>query len=113
NLARTEDPALWLPNAKPKLLAALEENPSLASTASELANAPVSKSAEPTASPSELPAVWKEIKRVAPQDYPEADAVMLRRRISYTLGSNPAMASEQDEFLQILTAEGKRFGDFD
>ncbi len=116
NLARTEEPTLWLPNAKPKLLAALAgniENTALASVKPEPTNSPASPPPGPNATPVELPASWKEVKRVAAQDYPEADAVILRRRISYTLGSNPAISSEQDEFLQILTVEGKRFGDFD
>src|SRR6185369_10245189 len=43
----------------------------------------------------------------------EADGVVLKRRVSYTLGSNPAVSSEQEEFIQIVTPEGKRFGDFD
>jgi len=30
-----------------------------------------------------------------------------------TIGSNPAIATEHDEFIQILTAEGKHYGDFD
>ena len=61
----------------------------------------------------DLPEVWKAIKRVEPQKYPDADGVILRRRCSYTLGSSPAVATEQEEFIQILTPEGKRFGDFD
>jgi hypothetical protein len=61
----------------------------------------------------DLPAVWKEIKRVEPREYPAADAVILRRRLSYTLGSSPAMATEQEQFVQVLTPEGKHYGDFD
>ena len=63
--------------------------------------------------PGDLPAAWKEIKRVEARKYPEADAVILRRRLSYTLGSNPAIATEQEEFIQVLTPEGKHYGDFD
>ena len=63
--------------------------------------------------PGDLPAVWKEIKRVEARKYPEADAVILRRRLSYTLGSSPAIATEQEEFIQVLTPEGKHYGDFD
>ena len=40
------------------------------------------------------------------------DGVLLRRRLSYTIGSNPAIAADHEEFIQILTPEGKRFGDF-
>src|SRR5207237_1406891 len=56
---------------------------------------------------------WKDLTRVDAKNYPDADGVILRRRLNYTLGSNPAIATEQEEFIQILTPEGKRFGDFD
>ncbi|PWU20386.1 MAG: hypothetical protein C5B50_04150 [Verrucomicrobia bacterium] len=51
--------------------------------------------------------------RVQPQDYPGAVGVVLRRHLAYTLGNNPAIASEQDEYIQILSPEGKHLGDFD
>ena len=76
---------------------------------------PNHRNTEPSAAvlPGDLPAVWKEIKRVEARKYPEADAVILRRRLSYTLGSSPAIATEQEEFVQVLTPEGKHYGDFD
>ena len=114
SLARTEEPTLWAGTDKPRLLAAASETNSFASARLEETNAPPTvKVSEPEPPPAELPAVWREIKRVEPQKYPEADGVMLRRRCSYTLGSNPAIGTEQEEFIQILTPEGKRFGDFD
>jgi len=119
HLARTEEPTLWVELDEPRRLAvpAAEENalasvkpaePKVAATNEDNATEPVVP-----ASPGDLPAVWKEIKRVEARNYPEADGVILRRRLSYTLGSSPAIATEQEEFIQVLTPEGKRFGDFD
>ena len=39
--------------------------------------------------------------------------MVLRRRSSYILADSPAVTTEQEEFIQILTPEGKRYGDFD
>ncbi len=119
NLARTEEPTLWVAADKPHqlIVAAAEEEAGEGKAVSrkqkaesrELrAQSPVS---EETAG--DLPEVWKEIKRVEARKYPEADAVILRRRLSYTLGSSPAIATEQEEFVQVLTPEGKHYGDFD
>src|SRR5205823_3916345 len=103
---------LWAANDRPRLLAAdTEENSERAKIEKKSELAP--KAAEPAPMPSELPATWKQITRVDPSKYPTADAVLLRRRLNYTLGSSPAVMTEHDEFIQILTAEGKRFGDFD
>jgi hypothetical protein len=114
NLARTEEPTLWLDTAKPRLLAGASETNSFASVSPQETNAaPTQKPPAAEAVTGELPAVWKTIKRVEPQKYPDADGVVLLRRCSYTLGSNPAVATEQEEFIQILTPEGKRFGDYD
>src|SRR5947209_1780521 len=105
-LARTEEPTLWMGRAKPRLLAA--ENPD------QLASEPAArKQVNSNTTPGEPSAVWKDITRVEPQNYPDAAGIVLRRRMSYTLGSNPAIATEHEEFLQILTAEGKHLGDFD
>jgi hypothetical protein len=109
SLARTEEPTLWRDGEKPELLAAGFETNSLASPDASPATA-----GKPAAAGSaQLSAAWQEIKKVEPRRFPNADAVVLRRRTSYTLGSNPAVSSEQDEYIQILTTEGKRFGDFD
>ena len=121
NLARTEEPTLWLENQKPQLLARSFEESALASVDTQSTNSLENSSNVPpkqTAHPGgvsvgDLPASWKELKRVEPQDFPDADALILRRRISYTLATSPAVAAEHDDFIQILTIEGKRFGDFD
>jgi transglutaminase-like putative cysteine protease len=119
NLARTEEPTLWVASDKPRVLIV---------QAADEAGGEATKAGEPkvgetnvvsTVSPAaeamsgNLSAAWKEIRRVEPRKYSEADAVILRRRLSYTLGSNPAIAAEQEAFIQVLTPEGKRFGDFD
>ena len=67
----------------------------------------------PTARRKNYPAYWQAIKKVAAEQYPSADAVVLRRSISYTIGKQPALSAEQDELIQILTPEGKSAGDFD
>jgi len=124
NLARTEEPTLWLAEQKPRPLAASSEENSLASAdltsakssakaTNETQKEVPNSNAVGNISAADLPDIWKELKRVDPQEFPDADAVLLRRRISYTLAANPAIAAEHDEFIQILTAEGKRFGDFD
>lgn len=114
-LVRTEEPTLWLPGVAPKQLAT-EGNAIASTAASELpkGSAPMTQVVKaPPAVPSRaLPAAWKDITRVDPRNYPDADAVVLRRRIRLTLGNNPAIASEHEQFIQILTAEGKPFGDF-
>ena len=119
HLARTEEPTIWLNADKARQLAVpVAEDNALASVkpaeAKDTATNTVGSAESPAATTTnELTAVWKEIKRVEPRDYPDADAVILRRRLSYTLGSSPAIATEQEEFVQVLTPEGKRCGDFD
>jgi transglutaminase-like putative cysteine protease len=119
HLARTEEPALWINLDKPRPLAVpLAEGNALASAAPAEAKDAETNSVTPAEPPATtttnaLTAVWKEIKRVEARNYPDADAVILRRRLSYTLGSSPAIATEQEEFVQILTPEGKSYGDFD
>jgi len=119
NLARTEEPTLWQGADQPRLLA--EEAPPSSLEALSVSNAPLPASEaesngaakiEPPKSEG-LPVVWNEIQRVKTNEYPDADAVVLRSRLSYTLGSSPAIASEQEQFIQILTPEGKHYGDFD
>ncbi len=124
NLARTEEPTLWLGNEKTQLLARQFEEGALASADAQSTNSLEKPSnslpketlradSTPDVSNSDLPAFWKELKRVDPQEYPDADAVILRRHISYMLAASPAVSAEHDDFVQILTVEGKRFGDFD
>jgi len=119
HLARTEEPTLWMGTGKPHHLAttSVEEN-ALASVNTAVTNAPMTNMARYglgayVASSGDLPPAWKEIKRVEARKHPGADAVILRRRLSYTLGSSPAVATENEAFIQVLTPEGKRFGDFD
>jgi len=126
SLARTEEPTLWLPDEKPRLLASKEEPDVVAAkTDAPEDRKPSVGKPEPETKPAPedmklrakqgqiLPAAWHEIKRVGPEKYRDADAISLRRRVNFTLGSNPAVVSEEDEFIQILAAEGKRHGDFD
>jgi hypothetical protein len=112
HLARTEEPTYWLGKDKPVLLAKSEN--SLASVKPEdTSPAQPQEPSKPRPVSKELPVGWKNIERIEPGKFPDADAVVLRRRFEYTLGSSPAITSEQDEFIQILSLEGKRFGDFD
>ena len=112
NLARTEEPTFWNGRANPRLLITSSNENSFASARPE--ETPESQpSAKPDAITSNLPPIWEGIRRVDPKNYADADAVLLKRRVSFTLASNPALASEQEEFIQILNPEGKRFGDFD
>jgi hypothetical protein len=119
NLARTEEPTLWVAADKPRhlIVAAAEEDTGAAMKPQDskprATNAPGAEPVFVAVVPGDLPEVWKEIKRVEARKYPEADAVILRRRLSYTLGSQPAIATEQEEFVQVLTPEGKHYGDFD
>lgn len=115
HLARTEEPTLWDGEASPRITAPAEKGDALTSLP-EQKPAPNPTTDQTFAAPraqTNRSAAWKEIKRVEPQAFPEADGVVLRRRVSYTLGSNPAIATDHEEFIQILTAEGKHHGDFD
>jgi hypothetical protein len=124
-LARTEEPTLWLAGAKPRPLAGGRDGEPVAV---ESANhkgdivAPVQPAgtnqllAEPLKGVQmsrELPPIWKEIHKIEAVDFPDADGVILRQRTTCTLGSSPALVKEHEEFLQVLTVEGKHFGDFD
>ncbi len=112
HLARTEEPTLWVDNDKPRLLAESFDERSLAEPKTK-ASATEPEAAALGSDSGELPPAWKRITRVAQENFPGADGVILQRRLSYTLGSAPAVTSEQEEFVQILKPEGKRFGDFD
>jgi transglutaminase-like putative cysteine protease len=107
NLARTEEPTLWAGSSPPQALVAatpLLEN-----------GAPPAKEIAPSLPREQVTTnvtSW-EVNRVKPSDYPDADSVILKRRITYTLAANPAVASEYEEYVQVLTPEGKEAGDFD
>jgi hypothetical protein len=116
NLARTEEPTLWLPNEKPRLLAPATGDEAAVAKLETGTNAPpvkpsAAKTPTPGAATNELAGYWKDLKRV--EKYPEADGVILKQRLNCTLGSEPALTTETEEFIQILTPEGKQFGDFD
>ncbi len=129
NLARTEEPTLWAGNEPPRPLAPAADSDSVADAhpkgakdAAAKAETPKVATAGPANAPeregakqlgTNLPASWIGIKRVEAQDYADADGVVLRQRLNYTLAGSPAIVSDQEEFIQILTPEGKRFGDFD
>jgi len=137
-LARTEEPTLWLAREEPRPLAGpAEENAGAAAEPETAESAPASRASpperrlqsaaalgpaesaqaaqppEPVTAATGLPSAWKEIKRVEPGKYPDVDGVTLRRRLTCTLGTSPALSSDREEFVQILTPEGKRLGDFD
>ncbi|HEX3799352.1 MAG TPA: DUF3857 domain-containing protein [Verrucomicrobiae bacterium] len=116
NLIRTEEPTLWLANATPLELAPPESaiTSDKSATNSESPSPSASTSAPGQTVTTNLPAAWTGISRVEPRDYPDVDGVVLRRRIGYTLsGSVPAITSENEDFIQVLTAEGKHLADFD
>jgi Domain of Unknown Function with PDB structure (DUF3857)/Transglutaminase-like superfamily len=126
NLARTEEPTLWKSGAQPRLLATAQEGDGgaepaqsgkdLAVKANESQSTETNKPSTEAAAQAvsgELSGAWTDIKKVAPEKYPEADGVILRQSLRCILGSSPAVVTEQEKFIQILTAEGKQFGDFD
>ncbi|MCP3963739.1 MAG: DUF3857 and transglutaminase domain-containing protein [bacterium] len=125
HLARTEEPTLWHDRQAPVQVAtrvalekraAEEEAARLAAVAE--AETPQEEVAEETAVaaatvPADAGLAWADLEPVSPGDYPGAAAVVLRRSVSYTLASSPALSHESDEFIQILRPEGERWGDFD
>ncbi len=112
NLAATEEPTLWVGDDKPRLLAAVASQeqsiPDKVGTPENKTVADKIKQAAP-----DLPLAWKEIKREEASKYPGLDAILLKRRVHCTLANSPAISTEQEEFIQVFTLEGKRFGDFD
>ncbi len=123
NLARTEEPTLWSGQDKPVLLAgsdaeaegtgpADQPRPQAHKETAAPRSAEIA-AAEKPALPPELPEYWKHLGKADPAQYPDSDGVILRQRLSCALGSSPAVVTEQDRFIQVLTAEGKQLGDFD
>lgn len=114
HLARTEEPTWWAERTSPRLLAVgTEEGSALPAKPATKAEAPFAAAPERESSNTNLPAAWQPILRVEARQFPDADGVILRRRISHTFGANPAVTVEHDEFIQVLTFEGKRLADFD
>jgi hypothetical protein len=114
NLARTEEPTLWEGDKGPRSLAPFSDSSTLVSSApAKPLEVPTEKTNSQDTAQSELPASWKEIQKIDPKNFPQADAVVLKRSVSYELAENPAVTADREEYIQILTLEGKRFGDFD
>jgi hypothetical protein len=116
-LARTEEPTLWWRGDKPQSLVPAEADKSLAA-AIDNSDGPSRKPNEAANRPASaqdvtLSDAWKSVRAVSTNAYPGAEAVVLARTVRYTLGESPAIMSEQEHFIQILTPEGKRFGDFE
>lgn len=106
NLARTEEPALWLESAEARALVHDAQPLESASTPNKPA-----LSSKPAATTTNT-ASWP-ISPVRPDDYPDDDAVVLSLRMAYTLGASPAITAEHEQYVQVLTPEGKGAGDFD
>ena len=110
NLVRMEEPTLWRRKAGPELLAVDQAE----APVPQISSNQVKAAAQPRpAAETNLPPAWKEIQRIDPSAYPNSEAVILQRRLKDTLGKSPALVREQEEFIQILTAEGLHYGDFD
>ena len=125
HLARTEEPTFWDGAVPPRSLASASapktsepaKTSEQKSTASEVASADAGHD-NPTNSASagqgdELSGIWKRIKKVPGSDFPDADGVILWQGLSCMLGNSPALTTERDQFIQVLSAEGKDLGDFD
>jgi uncharacterized protein DUF3857/transglutaminase superfamily protein len=116
-LAQTEEPTLWAEGRAPRHLG---EQPRRSNERAESSGQ--AEVAQTTRAPKPLPQstsiksaaeTWIGVKKVRQQDYPDADAVVLRSRYASVLGNSSALTTEREEYIQILTPEGKRFGDFD
>jgi transglutaminase-like putative cysteine protease len=104
-LARTEEPTLWT-DALPVHLATTHD-----AGAPQPGGHPGGHSRDPQATP--VQADWAGVERVAPERFPGAKAVVLRRQDRYVIGESPALAQDTDEFIQVLDAEGESLADFD
>ena len=134
SLARTEEPALWVNENAPRKLIVAEAAVAEAAPLASGTNPPIGPAPRPrplrprpasqplpNPAPATPPAVttvaasasWKNIVPVKPADYPDADAVTLTRHESYQVDNDTAMTEDEESFVQILTRDGKRFGDFD
>jgi transglutaminase-like putative cysteine protease len=94
HLARTEEPTLWSGNEAPRALAAASPPPA-------------------DAAPQARGEAWAGIAPLPADRYAGRPAVVLRRTTRYALGRTPALVQEVDEFVQVLTEEGKSRGDLD
>ncbi len=117
HLARTEEPTFWAGTEEPRVLALQTGNSETAGSnpAPVVANGNERNShihGEETEERN-VPTNWKQVRRVQAADYPDADAVVLKQTLTCTLGSSPAITTDQEQFIQILTPAGKEYGDFD
>ena len=127
--ARTEEPAVWVNGQAPRKLIQPSRSASDESRMMAEQPAPSPDTSNPTASTAATPAqnppetaptppvaqagdAWKNVHPVSARDYPKADAVLLSRHESYVLDDTEQLIQEEETFLQILTREGKQYGDF-
>lgn len=114
HLARTEEPALWNGVERPRLVSGVSTEDSGADSIQESsARNHSAPGINITATEGEATGAWHGLARVRPGDFPHADAVILRQKLSCRVAHDPAVETERDEFIQVLTAQGKRYGDFD
>lgn len=99
SIARTEEPALWVGDEPPRKLV-VPADPAKAESA-PVAKITVSEEA------------WPGITPAKAGDYSNADAVILSRQETYVIANDTHLTEEAETYIQILTAEGKRLGDFD
>ena len=97
SLAATEQATLWV-----------DGHPAPASPAN-VAPAVVAGGAEAGQTASS----WHGPPAVDPAAYSDADAVILRESVQAVIGDNPQLSQEEERYVQILSPEGKRFGDLD
>jgi hypothetical protein len=116
-LARTEEPTLWVGADPPRALATPGARVAASSPSAPHGPAPPRPASAPPSPPAPSAtapsAAWAGIQPVDARKYPDAPAVVLLRRSKHVIGDQPALTEEVDEFVQILTAEGERRGDVD
>jgi hypothetical protein len=122
NLARTEEPTLWPGEEKPLLLALQHAGGTGETAATEhgtskehppAGDVPARSRPAEGAATADPPASWAGIQTVDPKAYPGADGVILRQTLQCSIGGTPVVVTEHDQFIQVLTPEGKRLGDLD
>lgn len=114
-LARTEEPTLWRAVADPIPLVP-PSAPGLAVAERSADRAPAAEApaiVPDPPSPDRPAAAWQDIRAVDPAAHAGAPAIVLRRMETYTLGQNPALTHEVDQYVQVLTADGLSQGDVD
>ena len=98
SLAATEQATLWL-DGQPVSAPSTDAPAPSPGNAAAKADDPVS--------------TWHSPPPVDPAAYTQADAVILHESIQAVIGDNPQLSQEEERYIQILTPEGKRFGDLD